>query len=100
VGLFLAGRRIAHGLPEVTWITAVKLVGQPAATWAIGRAAGFDPAWLAWAVTLAALPTGSLVFILAQQYGLYVQRSVAVILLSTLVSVVTLSLLFLWLGVG
>ncbi|MFO1060894.1 MAG: AEC family transporter [Dongiaceae bacterium] len=100
MGLFLAGRRIARSLPEVSLLTAVKLVGQPAATWAIGRAAGLDAAWLAWAVTLAALPTGSLVFILAQQYGIYVQRAVAVILLSTLVSVVTLSLLFLWLGVG
>jgi predicted permease len=99
MGLFLAGRRIARSLPEVSWLTAVKLVGQPAATWAIGRAVGLDAAWLAWAVTLAALPTGSLVFILAQQYGIYVQRAVAVILLSTLVSVITLSVLFLWLGV-
>ena len=48
----------------------------------------------------AALPTGALVFVLAQQYDIYVQRSTAAIMVSTVISVVTLSVLFAVLGVG
>ena len=48
---------------------------------------------------LAAQPTGSLVFVLAQQYGIYTQRATSAILATTLLSVVTLSVLFLLLGV-
>jgi predicted permease len=51
-------------------------------------------------VTLAALPTGALVFVLAQQYGIYVQRATAAILVSTVLSVITLSVLFAILRVG
>jgi malonate transporter and related proteins len=51
-------------------------------------------------VILAALPTGALIFVLAQQYGIYVQRATSVILISTVVSVVTLSALFVLLGVS
>jgi predicted permease len=48
---------------------------------------------------LAALPTGSLVFVLSNLYGVYTQRSTGVTIASTFVSVVTLSLLFNLLGV-
>ena len=54
---------------------------------------GLDPLWAASAVILAALPTGSLVFVLATQYGVYVQRATAAILVSTVLSVITLSAL-------
>ena len=59
---------------------------------------GLDPLWAASAVILAALPTGSLVFVLATQYGVYVQRATAAILVSTVLSVVTLSVLLAVLG--
>ncbi|HEY9348806.1 MAG TPA: AEC family transporter [Inquilinus sp.] len=39
------------------------------------------------------MPTGALTFVVAQRYGVYVERSSAVILVSTVVSVLTLSLL-------
>ena len=50
-------------------------------------------------LVLAALPTGSLVFVLSNLYGVYTQRSTGVIIASTFASVVTLSLLFNLLGV-
>jgi predicted permease len=78
-----------------------KLLVQPLVT--AGIAFGLltmDRVWAASAVTLAALPTGSLVFVLAQQYGVYTQRATAVILVSTIVSVVTLVGLFAVLGIG
>ena len=61
-----------------------------------------DPVWAAAAAAAiqAALPTGALVFVLAQKYDLYVQRATAAIMVSTVLSVVTLSALFVFLGVG
>ena len=56
--------------------------------------------WAAGALVQSALPTGALVFVLAQQYGIYLQRSTAVIMASTVVSLFTLSALFVWLGIG
>ena len=45
------------------------------------------------ALLLAALPTGALTFVVAQNYDVYVDRSSGVIFVSTVVSVITLSLL-------
>jgi len=99
IGLFLAGRSLSEGLVEVTWLVLLKLLVQPAITWWLAfHVFVLDPIWAAGAVIQAALPTGALVFVLAQKYGVYLQRSTAVILLSTIVSVFTLSALLLRLG--
>jgi predicted permease len=101
IGLFLVGRSITRGLPEVCWLVALKLMAQPLVTWLLAvPLLRLDPLWAASAVTLAALPTGSLVFVLAAQYGVYVQRATAAILVSTVLSVVTLSALLAMLGTG
>lgn len=101
IGLFMVGRAITTGLAELSWLTALKLLVQPAVTWVIAvKLLDLDPLWAASAVILAALPTGSLVFVLASQYGVYVQRATATILISTVFSVVTLSVLLAMLGVG
>mgnify|MGYP001302783182 CR=1 FL=1 len=101
IGLFMAGRSITTGLAEVSWLTALKLLVQPVVTWVIAvPVLGLDPFWAASAVVLAALPTGSLVFVLASQYGVYVQRATATILVSTVLSVITLSALLGIQGVG
>jgi len=48
---------------------------------------------------MAALPAGANCFVVAQRYGVYVQRASSGILLSTALSVVTVSLLFsLWIA--
>ena len=98
IGLFLASQSInalmgGRKAIEVVWLLVLKLVAQPLITWWIAIAVGLDPFWTASAVILSALPTGALVFVLAQQYGIYVQRASAVILASTVVSVVTLSVI-------
>ena len=100
IGLFMVGRSMRAGAAEIAWITLLKLVVQPAVT--AGIAFGLpsmDRLWAVAAVTLAALPTGALVFVLAQQYNVYVQRTTASILVSTIVSVATLCGLFAILGV-
>lgn len=94
VGLFLAGRGFDADPFEIGWITVLKLVWQPLATWWLAtQLFGLDAQWTMYAVLLAALPTGALTFVVAQRYGVYVERTSAVILVSTVVSVVTLSLL-------
>lgn len=98
VGLFLAGQNTRALLDrrrgiEVTWISAVKLVVQPLATWVAGLALGLPPFWLAAAVISAAFPAGATAFVIAQRYKVYVERTSATILLSTVLSLPTLSLL-------
>ncbi len=101
MGLFMVGKSITAGLGEVSWLCALKLIVQPLITWWLAyELLQLPELWAASAVIAAALPTGALVFVLAERYQVYVARSTAVITLSTLASVVTLSLLFSYLGVG
>ncbi len=100
IGLFMAGRSFTAGATETSWLVAFKLLVQPAITALIAyEGLSMAPLWSASAVALAALPTGALVFVLAQQYGVYTQRATAAILASTVLSVATLSVLFAILGV-
>lgn len=99
VGLFLASRPLGalvggRAALEVSWLIFVKLAIYPAATWALAVLFGLDPFWTAAATIMAALPTGALSFVIASNYSVYVERSSAVILGSTILSVLTLSALF------
>jgi len=51
----------------------------------------FEPVWVYTAVLLASLPTATNVFVLAQQYGVWIERASATILLTTTLSVVTIT---------
>ena len=99
LGLFLVGQRVTAGMAEVGWITFFKLIAQPALTfWLAFYVFDMDRFWAISAVLLAAMPTGALVFVTAQQNGVYVQRASAGIVMSTLFSVVTLTALLGWFG--
>ena len=101
IGLFMAGKPISSGALEVFWLTGMKLVIQPLITaWLAFKVLTLDPKMASAAVILSALPVGSLVFVLAQKYSLYVHRATSVILISTVMSLVTLSLLFVILGLA
>ena len=101
IGLFMVGRSPTAGALEVGWIVLLKLAVQPLVTWWLAyEVLDMDPVWAASSVILAALPTGALVFVLAQQYDIFVQRTTAAIMASTVLSLLTLSALFLALGVG
>jgi hypothetical protein len=101
MGLFMVGKPLTAGLGEVGWLSALKLLVMPAITyWLAFRVMQIpDPVWAEGAVIQAALPTGALVFVLANRYGVYIQRATAAIVVSTLLSVGTLSALFLYFGV-
>lgn len=100
IGLFLAGRPLTGEWREVAWLSALKLVVQPALTFGlIHWLFPMDPFWTGATLLLAALPTGALTFVVASQYGVYVERTSQVILWSTLLSLPVLSgLLYLVVG--
>ncbi len=92
IGLFLVGKRIVRGAPEVAWISFMKLILLPLLTWVIVLfLVPLSPVETAVAVLLAALPTGSLVFVLGERYGEFMTRSVATVLVTTILSVITVS---------
>lgn len=94
MGLFLVGKPLRAGLGEVSWVVFLKLAVNPLVTWLLARFVfDLDAEYARGAVLLSALPTGALVFVVAQRYDVYVQRSSAIILISTVVSVATVSIL-------
>lgn len=100
LGLSLVGHPILGDLAEIGWQTFLKLIIHPLLVWlCVTHAFTLDPFWAQSAVILAALPTGSSIFIVAQQYDVAVRRTSATVALSTVFSVLTLSALFVVLGV-
>jgi len=100
LGLSLAGHSLLGDLAEIGWQTVLKLLVHPALVWlCVAHVFTMDPFWAQSAIILAALPTGSSIFIVAQQYEVAVRRASATVALSTAFSVLTLSALFIALGV-
>ena len=94
LGATLAGYRIAGSLSESLTMVALKLVAHPLVVWLLAtRVFTMDPMWAAIATITAALPIGANVFVLAQKYDIYVQRSTSATLISTALGVITLALL-------
>lgn len=94
LGLFMVGKPITRGLPEVSWLAVAKLVLHPLAAWLFAAHVFALPGETVRALVLiAALPTGALVFVVAQRYNVFVQRGSAAVLVSTVLSLVTISAL-------
>lgn len=97
--LFAMGVTLALGplkrVPvELSFIVPCKLVLHPVIMYLFLSAAGdFEPVWVFTAVLLAALPTATNVFVIAQHYGFWVNRASACILVTTAVSVVSITIL-------
>ncbi|MBU3574229.1 AEC family transporter [Polynucleobacter sp. UK-Mo-2m-Kol15] len=99
IGLFLMQKESA--VPQQAWsISFAKLIIQPLIAWLIaGPLLGLPDLWVSSVVILAALPTGTGPFMLAQYYKVDGRMISRVVLLSTLGSLLTLSL-FLWWSKG
>lgn len=94
MGVSLALRPLTRVSSDMGLIVALKLIVHPIICYVLLSWIGnFSQTWLFTAVLLAALPAATNVFVLAQQYGVWVQRATASVLLSTLASVVTLTVL-------
>lgn len=97
IGVFLAIRRPRAAGALTGRILALKLAGQPLATAALLLLVPLPPLWAPAAILLAALPTGTGPFMVAQLYGRDVALSARVILISTLAGLASVSLLAWWL---
>ncbi|MEM7633856.1 MAG: AEC family transporter [Pseudomonadota bacterium] len=93
-GLYMVGCSVKGDGREIGWLVVMKLAVHPLITWWLAyHVFELDGILPAIAVIQAALPCGVPVFVLAQQYGTFVARANAVVVISTVLSVVTLSVL-------
>ncbi len=98
-GLFMVNCTVKGDVREVGWLVFVKLAVHPLITWWLAyHIFELEGALPAIAVLQAALPTGVPVFVLAQQYATFVDRSNAVIFVSTALSIFTLAGLLIFFG--
>ncbi|MDP4594973.1 MAG: AEC family transporter [Beijerinckiaceae bacterium] len=95
IGLFMVGKPLSDGRSEVAAMTVTKLLVHPALT-ALVLLALFpvNSLWAKVAILMAALPTGTGSFVLAQSYGHYILRTSSAILVTTVLSVGSLSIFF------
>jgi malonate transporter and related proteins len=101
LGLSLVDRKLTGNMGEVIWLTTLKAIFNPLLTFAlVTYVFAMDPFWSKAAVILSAMPTGANAYVIAQQYNVHVETVSSVVVVSTGVSVVTISLLLIWLGVG
>ncbi len=92
MGVTLALRPLDRVPHELVPIAALKLIVHPLLCYVVLSWIGnFSETWVFSAVLLAALPTATNVFVIAQQYGVWVQRASASVLITTCLSVVTVT---------
>ncbi|ESZ31029.1 AEC family transporter [Mesorhizobium sp. L2C067A000] len=92
MGVTLALRPLNRVPHELASIAALKLILHPSLCYVVLSWIGnFSEVWVFSAVLLAALPTATNVFVIAQQYGVWVQRASASVLITTCLSVLTVT---------
>lgn len=101
LGLSLIDRKLTGNAAEVIWLTALKIIANPILTFVlVTYVFVLDPLWAKAAVILSAMPSGANAYVIAQQYNVHVEIVSSAVIVSTGLSVVTVSLLLIWLGVG
>ncbi|KFB10021.1 AEC family transporter [Nitratireductor basaltis] len=94
MGVTLSLRPLKRFPRELALIVPLKLVVHPIICYlALGLIGSFPKIWVFSAVLTASLPTATNVFVLAQQYDVWVQRASASILVTTACSVFTVTAL-------
>ncbi|RIK85983.1 MAG: malonate transporter [Hyphomicrobiales bacterium] len=92
MGVTLTLRPLKRVPRELGAIAGLKLVVHPVLCWVMLSLFGnFSEVWVYAAILLAALPTAANVFVIAQQYGVWVERASASVLITTMLSVVTVT---------
>jgi predicted permease len=94
MGVTLALRPLKRVPRELAPIAILKLVVHPLLCYVMLSWIGnFSETWLFSAVLLASLPTATNVFVIAHQYGVWVERSSASVLITTCLSVLSVTAL-------
>ena len=101
LGVTLALRPLNRFPVELAYVVPMKLIVHPLLVWVgLSWAGNFEPVWVYSAILLASLPIATNVYVIAQQYGFWVERASASILVSTALSVVTVSGLLYFISTG
>ena len=102
MGVTVAQRPLKRISGEMPVLLLLKLVLHPLLVWVLLSAVGdFGPVWTFTGVLMAALPPALNIFVMANQYGVYVERASGIILIGTVASVVTVTgLLYLFTVAG
>jgi len=101
LGLSLIDREVTGNASEVIWLSSLKPIVNPILTFAlVTYVFAMDPSWSKAAVILSAMPSGANAYVIAQQYNVHVETVSSAVIVSTGVSVITISLVLIWLGVG
>lgn len=88
MGVTLGLRPLKRMPLALGYILPAKLILHPLAMYlALSYAGDFDPVWVFTAVLLASLPSATNVYVIAQQYGVWIERASAAVLLSTFLSI-------------
>jgi len=92
MGVTVALRPVGRVPMELPAVLVVKLIVHPVLVFMLLKwVGGFDPIWVATAVLMACLPPATNVFVIAQQYQVYVQRASSFVLVGTMASVLTVT---------
>ena len=99
LGATLAGLQLTEKMRETVFMVAMKLFAYPTLMFLALTvlAPGLDPIWRAVATISASTPMGANVYLIAVRYEAYVRRASAAVLISTVCSIVSVSMLALWL---
>jgi malonate transporter len=101
LGLSLIDRQVRGNTAEAIWLTTLKVLVNPIVAFAlVTYVFNLEPQWSKAAIILSAMPVGANPYIIAQQYNVQVETVSSAVVISTGISVVTISLLLIWLGVG
>jgi malonate transporter len=101
LGLSLIDRQVTGNMAEAIWLTTLKVLVNPILAFAlVTYVFKLEPQWSKAAIILSAMPIGANPYIIAQQYNVHVETVSSAVVISTGISVVTISLLLIWLGVG
>lgn len=93
LGVTVALRPLAQVPRELPVLLVVKLMLHPlAALFVLGFVGGYEPIWVSAAVLMASLPPALGTFVLARQYGTYVEPASNAVLVGTLASIVTVTI--------
>lgn len=97
IGMVLANQLVSRkgdgaGLLRQIPVNAVKLLGQPVVTFICLKALGVGGTWLAMGVILSGMPTGTIAYVLAENYGTCTGETSRAILANTAASVLTIPL--------
>jgi len=101
MGVTAAIRPLKNVPPELGYIVPLKLVIHPLLVWGVlTLIGGIEPVWVYTAVLLAALPTATNVFVIAQQYDHWRERASSAVVITTLISTVTVTLVIYFIKQG